>query len=104
MFAERRNSRRRALNRYAKIQVAGGALPRDCLITNISDSGVRLHVEGVDVPDRFVLLFAEGLGGARPHDCSVVWRLGCELGAKFIDPFRAFGRTDTNRADEPTAA
>jgi len=58
MLADRRNSKRLTLNRHAKIQVAGGSLPRDCLISNISHGGVRLHVEGVDVPDRFVLLLA----------------------------------------------
>ena len=60
MLADRRNSKRLTLNRHAKIQVAGGSLPRDCLISNISHGGVRLHVEGVDVPDRFVLLLADG--------------------------------------------
>jgi hypothetical protein len=82
-MADQRRSRRRAISRHAKIQVSGGALPRDCLITDISDGGVRLHVEGIDVPDRFVLLVSDGNGSARPRDCSVVWRLGLELGAKF---------------------
>jgi len=53
---ERRRSRRRQINRVAKIQFGSGTLPRDCLITDISDGGVRLHVEGFDVPDDFVLL------------------------------------------------
>src|SRR5580693_5044989 len=48
---ERRRSRRRQINRVAKIQFGSGTLPRDCLITDISDGGVRLHVEGFDVPD-----------------------------------------------------
>ena len=47
---ERRRSRRRQINRVAKIQFGSGTLPRDCLITDISDGGVRLHVEGFDVP------------------------------------------------------
>ena len=53
---ERRRSRRRQINRVAKIQFGSGTLPRDCLITDISDGGVRLHVEGFDVADDFVLL------------------------------------------------
>lgn len=105
MFVDRRNSSRRTLNRHAKIQVAGGALPRDCLITNISDGGVRLHVEGVDVPDRFVLLLADGPAGPRPRDSSVVWRLGYEVGAEFIDTFGRLARIDdAARATEPTGA
>jgi PilZ domain len=105
MFADRRNSKRRTLNRHAKIQVAGGALPRDCLISNISDGGVRLHVEGVDLPDRFVLLLADGTGSPRPRDCSVVWRLGYEVGAEFIDTFGRLARIDdTAHAGEATGA
>jgi hypothetical protein len=81
---ERRRSRRRAFNRMAKIQVASGTLPRDCLITDISDGGVRLHVEGFEVPDEFVLLLpGEGLA---TNECAyqVVWRLGYEVGAKRV--------------------
>ena len=83
MITEKRKSRRKTLSRHAKIQFANGSLPRDCLITDFSEGGVRLHVEGVDVPDQFVLLMSDGDGAARPCDCSVVWRLGLELGAKF---------------------
>lgn len=68
----------------AKIQVGTGTLPRDCLVTDISDGGVRLHVEGFEVPDEFVLLLSgEGLG-AKERSYRVVWRLGYEVGAKFV--------------------
>ena len=83
MLNEKRKSKRKTISRHAKIQFANGSLPRDCLITDFSEGGVRLHVEGVDVPDQFVLLLSDGDGSARPQDCSVVWRLGLELGAKF---------------------
>jgi hypothetical protein len=89
MFKDRRKFRRQSnghgISRRAKIQLAGGSLPRDCLLTNMSDGGVRLHVEGVDVPDRFVLLLSDDRGIARLRDCSVVWRLGYELSAEFAD-------------------
>ncbi len=85
MFTERRKSRRQAISRHAKIQLPDSTLARDCLVTDISDGGVRLHVVEVDVPDRFVLLLSDGPVSARPRDCSVVWRLGHELGAKFTD-------------------
>jgi PilZ domain len=79
---ERRSSSRRFINRVAKIQI-GGSLPRDCLITDISTGGVRLHVEGYEVPDDFVLLLS---GDELAKECSyrVVWRLGHEIGAQFI--------------------
>ncbi len=89
--AERRRSRRYLLNRMAKIQLGLGALPRDCLVTDMSDGGVRLHVEGFDVPDEFVLLLSgEGLG-AKERAYRVVWRLGSEIGAKFVS---RIGRLD----------
>jgi hypothetical protein len=82
--ADRRRSRRYQLNRMAKIQLGLGALPRDCLVTDMSEGGVRLHVEGFDVPDDFVLLLTgEGFGGTE-RAYRVVWRLGCEIGAKFV--------------------
>jgi len=80
--AERRRARRRLVNRAAKIQI-GSALPRDCLITDISTGGVRLHIEGFEVPDEFVLRIS-GEGVARECTYRVVWRLGHEVGARFV--------------------
>jgi hypothetical protein len=94
MFAvkskERRRARRRLINRVAKIQVGSGSLPRDCLITNISTGGVRLHVEGVEVPDDFVLVLS---GDDLAKECKyrVVWRLGHEIGAQFVGLVRRGG-------------
>ncbi len=84
---ERRRSQRRLINRVAKIQLATGTLPRDCLITDISTGGVRLHIEGFEVPEEFVLyLSGEGI----PKECvyRVVWRLGHEVGARFVSIVR----------------
>ena len=81
--AERRKAPRRLINRLAKIQSGVGTLPRDCLITDISMGGVRLHVEGYDVPDDFVLLLS-GEGVAKECNYQVVWRLGHEIGARFV--------------------
>jgi hypothetical protein len=68
-----------------------GALARDCLVADISDGGVRLFAEGVEVPEEFDLLL-EGVGGRK---CRIVWRLGDEIGAEFVDadgfPQRLFG-------------
>ena len=81
MAAEnRRRSERLAMRGLARIQTATGSLPRDCWISDVSDGGVRLHAEGVAIPDEFMLMLP---GGRR--DCRVVWRLGHEVGAEFID-------------------
>jgi hypothetical protein len=72
-------------SRYAKLQLPGGSLPRDCLVTDISDVGVRLHVQGVDVPEQFVVVLSLADGKPMSRACEVVWRLGHEVGAKFTD-------------------
>jgi hypothetical protein len=83
MFAERRKHQRHTINRVAKFQADANALPRDCMITDISDGGARLFADGVDVPDQFNLLISAGAGLSRA--CQVVWRLGGEFGVTFID-------------------
>ena len=68
----------------AKFQPDAYALPRDCMISDISDHGARLFAEGIDIPDQFNLLISDDDRGLR-RQCQVVWRLGCELGVKFTD-------------------
>jgi len=81
---DRRRSQRRQINRTGKIHLATGTLPRDCLITDISAGGVRLHVEGYEVPDEFVLLLSGDGMAAQERSYRVIWRLGYEIGAKFL--------------------
>ncbi len=80
---DRRKDPRYKINSIARVQCQTGALPRDCLVTDISEGGVRLHAEGLDVPSRFILFLA-GLSGGR-RECNVIWRLGHEIGAEFAD-------------------
>jgi hypothetical protein len=87
---ERRRSPRRLINRMAKIQLANGTLPRDCLVTDISAGGVRLHVEGFEIPDDFVLLLS-GENVAQECNYQVAWRLGHEIGARFVSVVRRTG-------------
>jgi hypothetical protein len=79
---ERRQHPRIKINRMAKFHVETGALPRDCLITDISRQGARLFAEGVEVPDQFHLT----ISGDQPirRECRVVWRLGGEIGVMFV--------------------
>ena len=92
---ERRKSSRRLIDRMAKIQLGHGTLPRDCRITDISTGGVRLHVEGFEVPTDFVLfLFGENLAQkCNYQECNyeVVWRLDHEIGARFVGLVRRNG-------------
>ena len=82
MFGEKRRHQRYIINRNAKIQTDSGALARDCIITDISEDGARLFCSGDEVPERFYLLIS-GAEMAR-EECHVVWRLGGEVGIKFI--------------------
>jgi hypothetical protein len=81
---ERPQDRRRSERHLVRgpAQLLFGSLPRDCWISDISDGGVRLHAEGVDVPDEFTLLVPPR---RERRDCRVVWRLGHEIGAEFSD-------------------
>ena len=52
MLANRRSSERRVCRRFAKIQFGTGSLPRDCMITDISDGGVKMIAEYPEIPVR----------------------------------------------------
>ena len=81
MLMNRRQSERRLCRRFAKIQFGTGLLPRDCTITDISEGGVKVIAEDLDVPPEFTII----LSTSRPRQCRLAWRIGCELGAQFID-------------------
>ena len=53
-------------------------------------AAARLHVEGFEVPDDFVLLLS-GDGLAQECNYQVVWRLGHEIGARFMGVVRRGG-------------
>lgn len=57
-------------------------MPRECLITDISRDGARLFAEGVTLPDQFELMISPKDGLSRR--CIVIWRLGGEVGVKFL--------------------
>lgn len=91
MTRERRKTERYAVRGAAKIHLSGSPFLRDCLVTDVSDGGVRLYIEGIEVPDEFGLYFGDATGERRP--CRVVWRLGFEIGVAFVDAVqRDFGR------------
>src|SRR4051812_16198001 len=99
---ERRRTPRRTVRRTDHIRIAGSP-PRDCLVTDISDGGVRLFAAGFEVPDRFGLLLLDFEGRTTLRDCQVVWRHEFNLGAKFIDAM-AEGKPSHGSVREPTGA
>ena len=85
---ERRQSPRHRLYRIAKIKVGVGILAHDCIVIDISDNGVQLHVPGFDVPDKFVLLLSRE-GVVRESTYKVAWRRGHEVGAELVSVVRS---------------
>ncbi|MEA2864198.1 MAG: hypothetical protein QOC84_2154 [Bradyrhizobium sp.] len=81
MLLNRRRAERLQCTRAAKIQFGNSSLPRDCTITDVSDGGVKVIAEYVDIPSEFTIIFSAG----RPRQCRLAWRIGCELGAEFVD-------------------
>ena len=81
MLSNRRRSERQAYKGSAKIQFGIGSLPRDCAVVDVSEGGVRMIVETLDIPAEFTLILSTG----RPRQCRLAWRIGCEFGAQFID-------------------
>jgi hypothetical protein len=80
---EKRREPRYPLERLAKIQLGYDSPPCYCLVIDISDGGVRIHLNGLEVPDEFVLLLS-GDGPAKDGRYRVVWRHGNEVGAKLL--------------------
>jgi hypothetical protein len=81
MLSNRRKSERHLCRRVAKIQFGTGSLPRDCTVTDVSDGGVKVIAEYPDIPPQFTIILSTG----NPRQCRLAWRIGCELGAEFID-------------------
>ena len=81
MLTNRRKSERRVCRRIAKIQCGTGSLPRDCTITDISDGGVKVVAEYLEIPPQFTIIFSHDY----VRQCRLAWRIGCEFGAEFID-------------------
>ena len=84
MPKERRRSPRHQLGRVAAI-LCGPSEERSCLVKDFSDGGVRLQLNGYEIPDDFALVFAPN-ELAQSGRYKVVWRLGNDVGAKFLDP------------------
>jgi hypothetical protein len=56
-----------------------------CLVKDFSDEGVRFQVNNFEIPDDFALRFAPDAPAQSGH-YKLVWRIGNDVGAKFIGP------------------
>lgn len=81
---ERRRTPRSRLGRLATIKLGIGMEPRYVLVTNASEEGVRLQLNGIEPHDEFVLLFHGNGGLARDGTYKLIWRHGQEVGAKYM--------------------
>lgn len=82
---DRRQSPRSPLECLAKLRPASGGAPDYCLVTDMSDGGVRLNTFGRKIPDEFALSLV-GDGQAQDGRYFVIWRLGYDVGAKRLPP------------------
>ena len=80
---EKRGEPRYPLQRLARIQPGDGLRPRYCLVTDISDGGVRINAFGGVIPDEFELMLS-GDGPAQDGKYKVIWRVGQDVGAKLV--------------------
>jgi len=81
MPKERRQTRRQPVE-YLATLISGTCASRYCLVTEMSDGGVRVNANGYTVPDEFSLRFS---GGGPVKSYKVIWRIGWDVGAKKID-------------------
>lgn len=82
---EQRHSPRQRLGRLATIKLGAGMPPRCVLVTNVSEDGVRLLLNGIEAIDEFVLLFHGNGGPARDGTYRLAWRKDNDVGAKFVN-------------------
>ena len=80
-FEDRRRNERFACNKLAKIQFHYGRLPRDCMITDVSESGVKVIAEDCDMPAEFTVMFSTG----HSRRCRLQWQNGYEFGAEYVE-------------------
>ena len=82
MFKEKRKDFRRVLRHSAWIGTLGGGPLRGCMVSDISENGARLEVEGAEeLPDEFQLLLSGESGIYRK--CRAIWRMHNQIGVQF---------------------
>ncbi len=82
---ERRSEPRQEIAQIGTILSKNGSKTdaRYCLVTEISNAGVRIRTAGYKVPRQFALRFP-GLGPERDGQYEVIWQRGDDVGAKRV--------------------
>jgi hypothetical protein len=83
MGAERRHATRRRVGQVAMMLIGEATPARFCIVTELSDGGIRINATGDPIPDEFALRLAPRAVPRRYH---VIWRFGRDVGARLIDP------------------
>jgi hypothetical protein len=79
---EKRRIRRKPLQVDASIRLDGGFALRPCTIMDLSETGARLRVKGMQaVPDHFNLVYLRNQTKGRP--CRIKWRRNADIGVEF---------------------
>jgi hypothetical protein len=87
MKKDYRTKPRRELHYKAWLRTAPGAAAQPCRLSDMSEGGARLEIEGAQaVPDEVDLLLAEQAEG---RSCRVMWRTEREIGLRFDRPATA---------------
>jgi hypothetical protein len=80
---QKREPRRRRLNQSAWITIDGGATNRECLVSDVSQNGAKIILDGAtDIRGKFGLALVPN--HPRRQQCEVVWRRGKILGIRFV--------------------
>jgi hypothetical protein len=89
--------------RYTAMLILDGNMQRDCVLSDISDTGARIDVASPnELPDFFTLLLS-GNGSPR-RKCRVVWRQDKQVGVNFdgrLPPDERTGLVPAMDADYP---
>lgn len=103
---ERRASEREDTLLWAKVVFPDRRTRVNCVVLNISEGGVKIQVDPTtQLPKEFYLLFERNKSQSL---CRTVWRIGGDVGAKFISTFSGnvddrtwlFSVDDTRRPQE----
>ncbi len=95
MIDERRRGKRQRVEYLATMVTSRGSPSHHCLVTELSEGGIRIKAIGYSVPDEFGLRLS---GHAVPKHYRVIWRIGHDIGAKLID------QAQPSAPDRPTTA
>ena len=86
MQKNRRTTERHPICYVAWVDLADGALPRYCTLSDVSTGGARLQHYGQEIPDEFTL-WLSGNGWLQRY-CRAAWRTSEEIGVQFAPPLR----------------